>query len=103
MSQKKKKKIRNVFKKGHEKTDIYKEISSCVLQRFNGFSIIRHMLNKKEKEDFQLLDLFTNLLKQLIKLLNVILLIKLNSLIVQIFNKVKIVFNQYYCNVFVSG
>ena len=40
-----------VFKKGYEKSEVIKEISSFVKQRFNGFTISSHMLEKKEPID----------------------------------------------------
>ena len=46
------KKTRYIFKKGHQKNKVLKEISSGVEQRFNGFDIICHMLEKKSKTRF---------------------------------------------------
>ena len=41
------KKLKYLFKNGHEKNELLKEISSCVEQCFNGFHIIYHELDKK--------------------------------------------------------
>ena len=46
------KKLWYVFKKGYENSEVIKEISSFVKQRFNGFTISSHMLEKKGKEKF---------------------------------------------------
>ena len=51
------KKFRYVFKKGHEKNEVTKEISSRVGQHFNGFDIICHELDKKENQNFEPVDL----------------------------------------------
>ena len=59
------KKIKYVFKKGHDKTEVLQQVSSCVAQRFNGFHITRHMLEKKQKTDFEPLDIIYKPVKRL--------------------------------------
>ena len=58
-------KIRYLFKKGHEKNELLKEISSCVEQRFNGFHIICHELDKKQKRDIESIDIIYKSVKNI--------------------------------------
>ena len=53
----KKNKFKYVSKKGYEKNEVQKEISSCVEQRFNSFQITCHLLTKKQKVDFESLGI----------------------------------------------
>ena len=88
---------------------MYKEISSCVLQRFDGFSIIRHMPNKKEKEDFQLLDIVYKPVKTIDQIIECYFTDQTNLAYRAHFQQGKDRFQSttaeqcYYCNVFVSG
>ena len=53
----KKSKLRYLFRKGHDKNEIQKEVSSCVEQRYNGFHITEHMCEKKRQIDFVSVDI----------------------------------------------
>ena len=51
-----KKKIQIRIQKGSRKNELVKEISSCVEERFNGFDIICHELDKKVEQNFETID-----------------------------------------------
>ena len=61
----KKKKIKYVFEKGHDKNEVLQQVSSCVAQRFNGF----HITRQKQKTDFEPLDIIYKPVKRLDEIL----------------------------------
>ena len=52
----KKSKFRYLFRKGHYKNELQKEVSSCVEQRYNGFQVTEHMCAKNRQIEFTSVD-----------------------------------------------
>ena len=46
-----------IKKKYREKNEVTRNLSACVIEKFNGYEIIRNDLARKERLDFQPLDI----------------------------------------------
>lgn len=47
----------HVRKKLKEKNEVRKELSACVIQKFNGYELLRNHLNSDEKQNYTLIDI----------------------------------------------
>ena len=52
-----KKKYRHLFMKKPDQQKIVKQLSSCLIEKYNGFTVIRIEYEKKERKNFELLDI----------------------------------------------
>ena len=52
-----KKKYRHLFMKKPDQQKIVKQLSSCLIEKYNGFTMIRIEYEKKERKNFQSLDI----------------------------------------------
>ena len=50
-------KFRYLFKQNSEKKNVISEVSACVTERFNGFTIVRIEFDKKIRRNFTPVDL----------------------------------------------
>ena len=46
-----------IRKKLKEKNEIRKELSSCIIQKFNGYELLRNHLNSKERQEYVPIDI----------------------------------------------
>ena len=58
-----KKKYRHLFMKKADEQKIVKQLSSCLIEKYNCFTMIRIEYEKKERKNFQHLISFTSLRK----------------------------------------
>ena len=52
-----KKKYRHLFMKKPDQQKIIKQLSSCLIEKYNGFTVIRIKYEKKERKNFEPLDM----------------------------------------------
>ena len=52
-----KKKCRHLFMKKTDQQKIVKQLSSCLIEEYNGFTVIRTEYDKKERKNFEPLDI----------------------------------------------
>ena len=52
-----KEKFRYVIKQAPEKNKVLRELSSCVIEKFNGFSVVRVEFDKKLRQSFHPIDI----------------------------------------------
>ena len=52
-----KEKFRYVIKQAPEKNKVLRELSSCVIEKFNGFSVVRVEFGKKLRQSFHPIDI----------------------------------------------
>ena len=52
-----KKKYRHLFMKKPDRQKIVKQLSSCLIEKYNGFTVIRIAYEKKERKNFEPLDI----------------------------------------------
>ena len=60
-----KKKYRHLFMKKPDQQKIVKQLSSCLIEKYNGFTVIHIEYEKKERKNFQPLDIIYKLTKDL--------------------------------------
>ena len=51
------KKIRYLIEKGANKNEVARDLSTCFEERFNRFDIVKNLQERKEKEEFQPIDI----------------------------------------------
>ena len=54
-----------MFREGHDKNEVQKEVSSCVEQRYNGFHVTEHMCGKNRQIEFVSVDIVYEPVKRL--------------------------------------
>ena len=60
-----KKKYRHLFMKKPDQQKIVKQLSSCLIEKYNGFTVIRIEYGKKERKNFETLDIIYKPTKKL--------------------------------------
>ena len=60
-----KKKYRHLFMRKPDQQKIVKQLSSCLIEKYNGFTVIRIEYEKKERKNFEPLDIIYKPIKDL--------------------------------------
>ena len=103
----KKSKFRYLFRKGHDKNELQKEVSSCVERRYNGFYVTIHMCEKNRQVDFESVDVIYEPVKRLHEIIEYYFTNKINQAFIVRYQGSKInVLNSttgsayYYCDIY---
>ena len=76
-----------LIKQDSEKKTVFRELSSCIVEKFNGFNIVRVEFSKKLRQSFRSIDIIYNPVEKCDEIVNCYFSEKLNAAFQGIYNE----------------